>query len=153
MTKRHRQGEILRLIDSHEIGTQAGLVDALATAGIDVAQTTVSRDLAELGLVKVRGTNGDLIYARPGTPDLDHLGAMAQVLQRWALSVEASGNLVVIKTPNGFADPVSQALDESGHPEVLATIAGENTVLVVAAEGVTGQSLAADLEARLLEES
>lgn len=145
MSKRLRQGAILRLVDDREMTTQSELVDALFAEGIEVGQTTISRDLAELGLVKVRGASGELTYARPGTPDRDRIVVMAQALQRWALVVEASGNLVVIQTPNGFADPVSQALDESGHPGVLGTIAGENTVLVIAAEGVTGADLAGEL--------
>jgi transcriptional regulator of arginine metabolism len=143
MTKRARQGTILRLIRDREINTQTELADALAEEGFEVTQTTVSRDLRELGLNKVRGANGHLVYAQG--PDLDQLETLSRALQRWVLTMEPSGNMVVIRTPNGYADPVAQAIDESGHPEVLGTVAGENTVLVVAVEGVTGGKLADSL--------
>lgn len=145
MSKRSRHGAILNLIENGNISTQAELAAALSENGYHVTQTTVSRDLAELGLVKVRGAQGRLVYARPGTPDHDQMAALATALQRWVMDVEASHNLVVIQTPNGFADPVSQALDESGHPSVVGTVAGENTVIVVVAESTTGSELAADL--------
>lgn len=145
MTKRARQGAILQIIDNHEISTQSDLATALASAGHEVAQTTVSRDLGELGVIKVRSASGSLIYARPGTVDADQMEFLARTMQRWVRSIGRSRNLVVIDTPNGFADPVSEAIDESGLPSVLGTIAGENTVLVIAAKGVTGQSLEHEL--------
>lgn len=142
MTKRARQGAILRLIGDREINTQSELTTALADEGFAVTQTTVSRDLRELGLNKVRAPNGHLVYVQGSVPDQDQLASMARALQRWALAMEPSGNMVVIRTPNGYADPVAQAVDESGHPYVLGTVAGENTVLVVAVEGVSGSRLA-----------
>jgi transcriptional regulator of arginine metabolism len=141
MTKKARQGTLLRIVDSQEIATQAELATALSREGFDVVQTTISRDIAELGLVKIRGGNGHLVYARQGTPDRDQMDALAQALRRWAMGFAASGNLVVVDTPNGYADPVAQAFDQAGHPKVLGTIAGENTVLVVAVEGVSGSDL------------
>lgn len=145
MTKRARQGTILRLIDEREFTTQSGLVEALVTEGFDVTQTTVSRDLGELGLVKVRSESGNLAYARSGTPDFDRMEMLARALQRWVLTIDSSGNIVVIVTPNGYADPVAQALDEAAHPDVLGTVAGENTVLIVTIEGVSGSDLAKEL--------
>ncbi len=145
MTKRARQGMILDLIAEQEISTQTALSKALAEAGYDVAQTTVSRDLAELGVVKVRASSGALVYATPGTTDQDQLEALSVIFQRWVMSLEHSGNVVVVRTPNGFADPVSQAIDESKHPGVLGTIAGENTVLVISVEGTSGGDLRREL--------
>ncbi len=116
-------------------------MSALAALGTTVTQTTISRDISELGLVKVRDESGQLRYARPGTPDQDQMASLALALRTWALSLEASGNLVVATTPNGYADPLAQAIDRSGHPNVLGTIAGENTVLIVSAEGITGATL------------
>ena len=142
MTKRARQGAILRLIGDREINTQSDLAAALADEGFVVTQTTVSRDLRELGLNKVRASNGHLVYVQGGVPDQDQLETMARALQRWELAMEPSGNMVVIRTPNGYADPVAQAIDESGHPQVLGTVAGENTVLVISVEGVSGSRLA-----------
>ena len=145
MTKRERHGAILALVRSQDISTQAELVAALKTSGIEVVQTTVSRDIAELGLVKVRTGEGRLVYALPGTSDVDRLREMRLALSRWAMTMEASGNLVLITTPSGHADPLAEAIDDADHPKVLGTIAGENTVLVVAAEGITGAELRAEL--------
>lgn len=145
MTKRARQGTILQIIDDQVVSTQADLVEALDQLGIVVTQATVSRDITELELVKVRDAAGQLRYARRGTADQDRMGALGQALRTWALSLAASGNLVVATTPNGYADPLAQAIDQSGHPKVLGTIAGENTVLIVTREGVAGQALQRDL--------
>jgi len=147
VTKRTRHGTILQIIDDQAIGTQEELVAALAQHHITVTQTTISRDIAELGLVKVRGSNGQMRYARRGAPDQDRLGALAQALRTWALGLSASGNLVVALTPNGYADPLAQAIDQSGHPAILATIAGENTVLIISTEGIPGSELKSELEA------
>jgi transcriptional regulator of arginine metabolism len=147
MSKTARHGAILRLIRDREIGTQADLAAALTDEGFDVTQTTVSRDLRELGLTKVRAPGGQLVYAEGGGgTDGDRVAALGRALQRWVMSVEHSGNMVVIRTLNGYADPVAQAIDEAGLPQALGTVAGENTVLVVAAEGVTGIDLADSLE-------
>ncbi|MCI0545009.1 MAG: arginine repressor [Actinobacteria bacterium] len=147
MTKRARQGAILRLIEEREIATQDALVSALADEGFEVTQTTVSRDLNELGLGKVRTREGHLVYARGGSADGDRLEILGRALQRWVLSISASGNMVVIHTLNGYADPVAQAIDEAAHPDVLGTVAGENTVLIVTTEGVVGGDLATQLTA------
>lgn len=149
MTKRERQGAILRLIRRRGISTQSELVEALRQVGIDVVQTTVSRDIAELGLVKVRGADGRLVYAAAGTSDLERMRELRLALQRWALTIEASGNLVVITTPSGYADPLAEALDEAAHPMVLGNVAGENTIMVVALEGVTGSELRDQLKEQL----
>ena len=114
--RRERQGAILRLIRERQISTQAELADALHEAGFEVVQTTVSRDIAELGLVKVRGANGRLVYAPAGSADLDRLRELEQAFRRWALSIESSDSLVVVFTPRGFAAALAEAIDESDHP-------------------------------------
>jgi transcriptional regulator of arginine metabolism len=149
--RRERQGAILRLVRERPISTQSELASALHDAGYDVVQTTVSRDIAELGLVKVRGGNGRLVYAPPGTPNGDRYRELALALRRWALSFEASGNLVVILTPSGYATPLADAIDGSAHPDVIGTVAGENTILVVAREGLTGAEVRDELRSYLLE--
>jgi transcriptional regulator of arginine metabolism len=149
--RRERQGAILRLVRERPISTQTELATALHDAGYDVVQTTVSRDIAELGLVKVRGANGRLVYAPPGTPNGDRYRELALALRRWALSFEVSGNLVVVLTPRGYATPLADAIDDSGHPDVIGTVAGENTILVVAREGLTGAQVRDELRAYLME--
>jgi transcriptional regulator of arginine metabolism len=149
--RRERQGAILRLIRSREISTQAELADALRDAGHDAVQTTVSRDIAELGLVKVRAANGRLVYAPAGTTDVDRLRELELAFRRWALSIDANDNLVVVFTPRGFSAALAEAIDESNHPMILATIAGDNTILVVPATGVRAAALRDELHAHILE--
>jgi len=142
MHRLERQGAILRLLLSHELSTQGELVQALRDEGYDVVQTTVSRDVRELGLVKVRGASGKLIYAAP-----DAIGA---AMQRYATSVEAaSGGLVIVTTPSGYASALAQAIDEGSHPAIAGTLAGDNTIFVAAREGTTARELRAELAAYL----
>ena len=114
MRKFERQGVILRLVSEQELSTQTELADALHTAGFDAVQTTVSRDVAELGLVKVRNVEGRLVYAPPGAADLSRLGELASALRRWALSIVPTGTIVVIQTPPGHANALARAIDGAG---------------------------------------
>lgn len=144
MNRSERHAAIQRLIRQHPISTQSGLVEALRREGHDVVQTTVSRDVHELGLVKVRDAGGALVYAFPeDTPGFD--ADVTEALARWALTVEASGNLVVVTTPYGYAQALAQAIDVARHPHVAGTIAGENTILLVAREPATGAQLAGEI--------
>ena len=149
--RRERQGAILRLIREREISTQAELADALRQAGFEAVQTTVSRDVTELGLVKVRVANGRLVYAPAGAADLDRLHELELAFRRWALTIEASDALVVVFTPRGFSAALAEAIDEVKHPHVLATVAGDNTILVVPATGVKAGALREELSRHLLE--
>ncbi|HVM57466.1 MAG TPA: hypothetical protein VMT74_08390 [Gaiellaceae bacterium] len=151
MNRQERHAAILRLVHERPISTQAELAQALTDAGHEVVQTTVSRDIHELGLIKVRGEGGRLVYAPPEAADAERADAVAVAFARWALSVEASGNLVVVLTPNGYTNPLSQAIDLARHPRIAGTIAGENTVLIVAREPTTGAELAEELRAHMLE--
>jgi transcriptional regulator of arginine metabolism len=147
MNRAERHAAIQRLIREEPISTQTELVDALRREGHDVVQTTVSRDVHELGLVKVRDGEGRLVYAFP--EDAPGFGEdLADALARWALTVEPSGNLVVVTTPYGYAQALAQAIDVSHHPHVVGTVAGENTILLVAREPASGAQLADELRAR-----
>jgi transcriptional regulator of arginine metabolism len=147
--KFHRQGAIMRLVREQQLSTQAEVAEALRDAGFDVVQTTVSRDIAQIGLVKVRNRQGRLVYALPGAEDLDRLNELAGALRRWALALGPSANLVVIETPPGFASPLAEAIDKARLADVAGTIAGENTIFVAARDGVTGAELAAELSHHL----
>jgi transcriptional regulator of arginine metabolism len=151
MNRRERQGTILQLVRERPISTQSELAEALRELGFDVVQTTVSRDIAELGLHKVRDRMGQLIYAPPGAGNGNRFRDLTLSLRRWALTFEASGNLVVITTPRGYAAPLADAIDTAGHPDVVGTIAGENTILVVAREGLSGAELRERLRAYTME--
>ncbi|MEI8105977.1 MAG: arginine repressor [Actinomycetes bacterium] len=140
-TKVARQQKILRIVEDKHLSTQADLADALRTEGIDTVQATVSRDIAALGLVKVRNGNGRLVYALPGAADLRRIEEVAAALRRWALAMTPSGQILVITTHNGLAAPLAYAIDEAGLADVAGTIAGENTVFVAASDGATGAAL------------
>jgi transcriptional regulator of arginine metabolism len=148
VNRRDRQGAILRLVREQQLATQAELAAALHASGHDVVQTTVSRDIRELGLVKVRAADGRLVYAAPEDARPRDL---APSFRRLALSVESSGNLVVVLTPSGFASALAEELDRAGHPRILGTIAGDNTIMIAAREGVPGAELRDELRAYLME--
>jgi transcriptional regulator of arginine metabolism len=140
-TKYERQGAILRLVGEKQLSTQAEVTDALREQGFDAVQATVSRDIAQLGLVKVRNGNGRLVYALPGADDLDRLEQLSSALRRWVSGMRAAGQLLVITTPAGFAAPLADAIDAAALEEIAGTIAGENTVFVAARDGLTGAEL------------
>jgi transcriptional regulator of arginine metabolism len=147
MSKRQRQHVIGQLLADHAVTSQAQLVELLAAAGIDAAQATVSRDLEEIGAVKVRVPGGDTVYAVPELPTEQHLPEdhLRRVLGEWVVEVAHSHNIVMMRTPPGSAHVVGSALDRRGMPGVLGTVAGDDTIMVVAAESTTGAELAATL--------
>ena len=140
-TKFERQGAILRLVEQRRLSTQAEVTEALREEGFDAVQATVSRDIAQLGLVKVRNGDGRLVYALPGAADLDRLEQLASALRRWVSAMKHAGQLLVIQTPRGFAAPLADAIDAAALEEVAGTIAGDNPVFVAARDGVTGAEL------------
>jgi transcriptional regulator of arginine metabolism len=151
MNRRERQATILKLVQDQAISTQGELAAALHEAGHDVVQTTVSRDVAELGLVKVRAPSGRLIYAAPGSGDLDRLRAIEAAMRRYATATEATGSLVVVTTPSGYANALAQAIDEGGHPRIAGTIAGDNTIFIAVREGTSAPDLRNELAGHLAE--
>jgi transcriptional regulator of arginine metabolism len=147
LTKNQRQHRITKLLEAQAVTSQSQLVALLAEQGIEATQTTVSRDLEDLGAVKVRLPGGDTAYALPELPvhqiaPEDHL---RRVLGEWVVEVAHSGNLVVLRTPPGSAHVVGSALDRSGVDAVIGTVAGDDTVLVVVDEVVGGKVMAARL--------
>ena len=144
-----RQQAILRLVRDRALATQAELAEALREEGHDVVQTTVSRDVHELGLVKVRAPSGRLVYAAPGADDADRKRAIGVAMRRYAIGVERAGPLVVLMTPSGYASALAQAIDEGGHPGIAGTIAGDNTIFLAPREGTTAAGLADELRSYL----
>jgi len=144
MGKLQRQHRVARLLETHAVANQAQLVGLLAEEGVEATQTTVSRDLEEIGAIKVRVPGGETVYALPELPvrqvaPEDHL---RRVLGEWVVEVAHSANLVVLRTPPGCAHVVGSALDRSGFEGVIGTVAGDDTVLVIAAEAVGGTLIA-----------
>jgi len=150
MNRQQRHAAILLILREHPVSTQTELAEALHAAGHDVVQTTVSRDIHELGLIKVRDTSGRLVYAPPEAAEAERVDAIAAAFARWAIDVEPSANLVVVLTPHGYASPLAQAIDVARHPRIAGTIAGENTVLLVARDGTTGRQLADEVRMHML---
>jgi transcriptional regulator of arginine metabolism len=150
MNRHERQSAILELVADRALSTQAEVAAALKEAGFDVVQTTVSRDVAELGLVKVRAPSGRLVYAPPGASDADRRRALGAAMRRYALGVEAAGTLLVVTTPSGYANALAQAIDETGHPGIAGTVAGDNSIFVAARDGTPAQALRDELMGDLL---
>lgn len=147
LSKAQRQHRIARLLEHHTVTSQALLVELLAADGVAATQATVSRDLEDLGAVKVRMRGGEAAYAIPELPSeqLAPHEHLQRVLGEWVVEVAPSGNLVLLRTPPGSAHVVASALDRSGLDGVLGTVAGDDTLLVVVAEGRTGASMAEEL--------
>ena len=145
--KTRRQQAILELVRAEPLSSQTAILARLHEQGFDVAQSTVSRDLDELGLARVRDAAGRLRYAPPesaapiGRPD-----RLRRTLEEFVVGMQASANVVVIHTPPGAAQAVARTLDEAALDDVIGTVAGDDTILVVAREGVAGRTLLARLE-------
>jgi transcriptional regulator of arginine metabolism len=151
MNRRQRQAAILRLVRERAISTQSELADALRETGFDVVQTTVSRDVAELSLIKVRAPSGRLVYAPPGASDADRLRSLGAAMRRYGTGAEATGNLVVLSTPSGYANALAQAIDEATHPAIAGTVAGDNTIFVAVHDGASAKALRDELLGHLME--
>lgn len=152
-TKAARQQRIGDLLSRRAVRSQAQLAQLLADDGIDVTQATLSRDLVQMGAVRVRGEAGGAVYAIPGeggdrTPRPgDGLAdaRFARVAAEVLVSAQACANLVVLRTPPGAAHYLASALDHADLPDLLGTIAGDDTVLVISRDPQGGSLLAQQL--------
>jgi len=148
MTKAARHAKIIILLEQHEVRSQSELAELLADDGVHVNQGTLSRDLVEIGALRVRNSGGHLVYAVPaeGGDRKPHVGEFASFEGRLArlcaevlVSAEASANLVVLRTPPGAAQYFAGAIDRVGWESILGTIAGDDTILLIT-RGPTGGS-------------
>jgi transcriptional regulator of arginine metabolism len=151
MSKTARHSKIITLLEQHEVHSQSELAELLADDGVQVTQGTLSRDLVEIGALRVRSSGGRLVYAVPGeggdrTP---HVGEFASFEARLArlcaevlVSAEASANLVVLRTPPGAAQYFASAVDRVGWESILGTIAGDDTILLIARSPNGGSAIA-----------
>lgn len=148
-----RRLRIVEILERHPVRSQAELRDHLRADGIDVTQATLSRDLDELRAVKVTGPDGEAVYAVPGEggdntprpPDLDAArgSKLARVGEELIISVDHSGNLVVLRTPPGAAQYLASTIDHTVLTEVIGTVAGDDTVLLIT-RAVDGGAAVAD---------
>ena len=152
-TKTSRQQRIVQLLTRQEVSSQSQLAQLLTAEGIEVTQATLSRDLVELQAEKIRGSAGSLVYRlppeggspRPAGPSAENElleARLPRLAEGLLVSAEASGNLVVVRTPPGGAQYLASAMDRSVMPDVLGTIAGDDTVLLVARDPAGGDRLA-----------
>jgi transcriptional regulator of arginine metabolism len=165
LTKAARHAQIAAILTrtSVPVRSQEELAERLAEHGVRVTQATLSRDLEELGAVRLRGPDGVLVYALPGEPGpgglassfgavlaggpfapsaADPAARLARVAAELLMSAEASANLVVLRTPAGAAQLLASAIDHAGWPSVLGTVGGDDTVLVIARDPDGGAELA-----------
>lgn len=170
MTKAARHARIAAILEMTPVRSQEELLAALAEAGVTVTQATLSRDLDELGAVRLRGASGALVYALPGradapgarpggmpgppVPDVmwpeaagspQSAGRLARVCSELLTSAEPSANLVVVRTPAGAAQYLASVLDHANWAPVLGTIAGDDTILVVTRDPAGGADVAEQL--------
>ena len=151
-TRAGRQARIVALLSAQSVHSQSELAALLAADGIEVTQATLSRDLEELGAVKLRGADGGTgVYIVPedGSPVRGVTGGterVSRLLSDLLVSTDASGNLAVLRPPPGAAHYLASAIDRAALPFVVGTIAGDDPILVVAREPMTGVELAATVE-------
>ena len=169
VTKAARQAQIADILARTRVRSQEELAELLAHRGVKVAQATLSRDLEDLGAVRLRGAGGALVYALPGDPggpgsrpggvtglpagswpgawpgggaDDSTSGTLPRVAADLLVSAEASANLVVLRTPAGGAQLLASAIDHAVWPSILGTVAGDDTVLVITRDPAGGEQVA-----------
>lgn len=147
-----RRARIVELLGRHRVTSQASLLEMLAEDGFEVTQATVSRDLDEIGAVKVLDSDGTSVYAVPAEGGEasarmpETAGAarsrMSRVLTDLLVSADSSGNIAVLRTPPGAAQYLASAIDHADLPDVIGTVAGDDTVLMVTRDSAGGAAVA-----------
>jgi transcriptional regulator of arginine metabolism len=133
--KTRRQQTILSLVTRERFSSQQEIRARLAELGMEATQSTISRDIEELGLARVHDAEG-MRYVMPGTETNGASPQLRRLLDEFALSFAPSGNLLVVRTPPGAANALAEGLDHTAFPEIAGTVAGDNTIIIVASEGV-----------------
>jgi transcriptional regulator of arginine metabolism len=142
--KTRRQQTILSLVSHERLSSQQEIRARLKELGMEATQSTISRDIEELGLARVHDAGG-LRYVVPGGETNGGTLRLSRLLEEFALSFAPSGNLLVVRTPPGAANALGEGLDHASLPEIAGTVAGDNTIIIVASEGVGAR----DVERRL----
>jgi transcriptional regulator of arginine metabolism len=146
LSKAERHRLVTSLVERRRLGTQQELLDALGAAGCVVTQATVSRDIRELGLVKTRDPLGRLRYVVPGRGRVvEPRDTLTALLRQFGHSAVAAQNVVVVTAEIGTAPAIARALDRVEHPDVVGTLAGDDTCLVVAPDANRARALAGEL--------
>ncbi|MEV4182724.1 arginine repressor [Streptosporangium canum] len=153
MTKVARQARIAELLERQPVRSQPDLAKLLLESGVEVTQATLSRDLDELGALKLRAEDGSLVYALPGEGGgripLARLGSgespaarLGRLAEELLVSAEASANLVIVRTPPGAAQFLASAIDHADWKSILGTVAGDDTILVISRDPMGGEAVA-----------
>ena len=148
LSKGQRQRMIADWLRAHRVGSQEELVARLSLAGVTATQATVSRDLDEIGAVKVR-RDGSIRYVMPEQVEPGFAAAkLDRLLAEWVDAIIPAGNLLIIRTPPGSANMVANAIDRAGIADIAGTIAGDDTIFIALAEGTLPGVVAGGLRAR-----
>jgi transcriptional regulator of arginine metabolism len=151
ITKTARQARIIAILEQYPVRSQSDLAELLATEQVQVTQGTLSRDLVEIGALRVRGQDGHLVYAVPAdggdrTPQVGEFATfesrLARLCSEVLVSAEASANLVVLRTPPGAAQYFASAIDRVAWDSILGTIAGDDTILLITRDPLGGDAIA-----------
>ncbi|HEX9727130.1 MAG TPA: arginine repressor [Gemmatimonadales bacterium] len=129
--KTQRHAAIVELVRTTPIKSQEQLRASLADRGIEVTQATLSRDIRELGLVKVTDPGGGAVYSAPPAEEVVH-APLAQLVGALLIAVDGAGVLLVVRTTAGSANALARVIDHAAWPEIVGTIAGDDTILIVA---------------------
>ena len=144
--KNARQQKILELIEMYDIDTQELMIEKLREVGINATQTTISRDIRELKLVKGMSGRGEYKYVLPGAKRENNTPVLNSVLTDSVLKIEAAGNIVVIKTYPGMANALAVCVDSLEKPHIVGSVAGDDTILLVVRNDEVARDVAKELK-------
>ena len=144
--KNARQQKILELIDTYDIDTQESMIDRLREAGINATQTTISRDIRELKLVKGMSASGEYKYIRPGAKRESNIPVLNSALTESVVHIEAAGNIVVVKTFPGMANALAVCVDALEKAHIVGSVAGDDTILLVVRSDEVAHEVAKELK-------
>lgn len=144
--KNNRQQKILEIIETYDIDTQEAMIEKLKEEGISATQTTVSRDIRELNLVKGMSTKGGYKYIRPTVKKEANIPVLNAALTQSVVRIEAAGNIVVIKTFPGMANALAVCVDSLEKPHIVGSVAGDDTILLVVRSAEIAKDVAKELK-------
>ncbi len=147
--KSNRQNKILALIADHDIETQEQLLDELKACGFQATQATISRDIKQLRIIKELGPNGTYRYQAAGPAEQMFSSRLNNIYQQCVTSAESAQNMIVIKTMPGLASAACSALDKMQLPEIIGTLAGDDTCFIVMKDSASAAALCAEIKSQI----
>ncbi|MBQ8321909.1 MAG: arginine repressor [Clostridia bacterium] len=145
--KNARQQKILELIEKYDIDTQETLINRLKENGYNVTQTTISRDIRQLNLVKGVSSKGEYKYVAPGARRTDSIPVLSSAITDSVIKIAAAGNIVVVRTFSGMANALAVCVDSLHHDDIVGSVAGDDTILLVVNDNESATNLASELRA------